>query len=94
MEQYKITHHPDRNRFETEVDGFTGYVEYELDGDDLYLTHTVVDSPIEGRGVGSALVKNCFEYARQHQLNVVPVCAYSVVWVKRHPEYSSLIIRP
>ncbi|MDR1756199.1 MAG: N-acetyltransferase [Culturomica sp.] len=93
MENYQITHHPDRHRFETEVDGFIGYVTYELDGDKLYLTHTIVDRPIEGRGVGNALVKSCFEYAKQHHLKVVPVCAYSEVWVKRHPEYESMVAR-
>lgn len=93
MVEYKITHRPEKLRFETEVNGFLGYVEYEIEKNNLYITHTVVAEPIKGRNVGSALVRSCFEYAQAHNMKVVPLCAYSVVWVKRHPEYEKMVIR-
>ncbi len=87
----EIIHDASRHRFVTLVDGYEGYVEYELMGDNLAITHTIVPAEIGGRGIASDLVRQAFDYARQEGLGVVPLCSYAVAWVRRHPEYEGLV---
>lgn len=85
--EYKVTHLPERQRFETIVDGYTGSVKYRLDEDSLDVMHTNVPVPIEGRGVAAALVKSAYDYARENNLKCEASCGYAVAWLRRHPEY-------
>lgn len=86
-ENYKIDHMPERNRFVTDVDGYTGYVEYVLDGDSLDIIHTIVPGPISGRGIAAALVKAAYDHASENNLKPEATCSYAVAWLSRHPEY-------
>lgn len=88
--EYKVTHHPERRHFETTVEGYTGYVEYRREGDSIEITHTIVPTQIEGRGVASSLVKAAYDYAREKGLSVIPSCSYALAWSRRHPEYAEV----
>ncbi len=87
---YTVKHDADRHRFETTVDGYTGYVEYVAGRGTLDIIHTIVPMKIEGRGVAAALVKAAYEYARENGLKVIPSCSYAAMWVRRHPEYDEM----
>lgn len=87
----QITHHPDRNRFETILQGETAYMEYVPFEGGINLIHTIVPSPLSGKGVASELTRHVLEYAREQQLRVVPTCSFVRVYVERHPEYKVLI---
>ncbi|MDR2921168.1 MAG: N-acetyltransferase [Tannerella sp.] len=84
---YKIVHLEDEQRFETEVDGYTGYVVYRIYDNCLDIIHTIVPQPIEGRGIAAALVKETYTYALEHNLRPQAACSYAAVWLKRNPEY-------
>lgn len=86
----EIAHSPERRRFVTEVDGYEAYVEYEVEGGAMIITHTIVPAPIGGRGIAAALVRTAVEHARQEGLKVVPACSYAAAWFARHPEYADL----
>lgn len=83
----KIKHLPEQNRFETVVDGYTGYVTYRVADGKLTINHTIVPQEIGGRGVAAELVKAAYDYAKEHDLKPRATCAYAVAWLKRHPEY-------
>lgn len=87
----EILHDASRQRFLTIVDGYEGYVQYELAGDVMALTHTIVPAPIGGRGITGDLVRHAFDYARAEGLRVAPLCSYAEYWVSRHPEYDDLV---
>lgn len=84
---YKITHEPERNKFVTEVDGITAYVEYVMRDGCLDIIHTIVPRPIEGRGIASALVATAYKYALENGYKCDATCSYAVRWLQRHPEY-------
>lgn len=86
-----IQHDTRHHRFTTAVDGFEAYVEYELAGDNIAITHTIVPAAIGGRGIAGDLVKQAFDYARAEGLKVIPVCSYAQGWVGKHPEYADLV---
>ncbi|MGV8942588.1 GNAT family N-acetyltransferase [Thermomonas sp.] len=85
-----IQHDPNAHRFNTVVDGVTGHVEYELTGDFMTITHTIVPSEIGGRGIAGALVKAALDHARDQRWKVVPQCSYADTWMRRHPDYEDL----
>ena len=88
-----VTRNASRHRFETETDGQTAVLAYSQTGDRLALTHTEVPHPLSGKGVGSALVRFALDYAREHNLRVVPDCPFVARFIERHREYADLVAR-
>lgn len=86
-----ITHNENAQRFETTIDGHTGYISYQDQGDTLVYDHTIVPSELGGKGVGSALVKHALDYARSHDKKVVPQCSFVATYIKKRPEYAGLV---
>lgn len=90
-QQMDIRHLHDLNRFETSIDGYTGYISYQEHGDKLVYDHTIVPPNLGGRGVGSGLVKHALDYAREHNKKVVPQCSFVAAYIHKHPEYQDLV---
>jgi len=88
---YKVTHNLNNHRFETEVDGYTGHLEYIVVNGALDLAHTIVPKEIGSRGVAAALVEGALLYARANNMKVIPSCSYVAVYIRRHPEYEVLV---
>ena len=88
--QIEIFHDTAGQRFETQIDGVVGFVEYELGDGVMAITHTIVPPAIGGRGIAAALVQAAVEYARAEGLEVDPHCSYADAWMRRHPEYQGL----
>ena len=88
--QIDIRHDAAQQRFETEIDGQSGFVEYELGEGVMAITHTIVPPAIGGRGVAGALVKAAVTWADAEGLSVDPRCSYADAWMRRHPEYERL----
>lgn len=81
-----------RRRYEVYADDIpAGLLKYRLAGDRLCLLHTEIESPYEGNGLGSVLIKHVMDEARQHQRTVVAYCPYVRGWIDRHAEYSDLV---
>ena len=87
----EVTNNEARNRFELVVDGATAVAQYTLDEGVIHLTHTVVPLEVEGRGIGSRLVKGALDDARRRGLKVDPVCPFVRAYIERHPEYEDLL---
>jgi len=79
-------------QFERHYDGKLARVEFiKTKNDEIFLTHTEVDPSMEGQGIGSQLVKDVLEYSKKENLKVAPICPYIAAYIKRHPEYKSLL---
>ncbi len=83
----------ERSRFEVRVDGnLAGFSAYHLIDDGvLALPHVEVDPAYEGRGVGSALVRESLDTIRARELRIVPICPFVQAFLERHPEYADLV---
>jgi predicted GNAT family acetyltransferase len=77
--------------FELVVDGYRAVAAYQMEGDTIVFTHTIVPPPIEGRGVASKLIKAALDSARDRGLKVVPQCPFVRAYIERHPAYADLI---
>jgi predicted GNAT family acetyltransferase len=78
-------------RYETVVEGSPAIIQYEQDGDRIVFLHTEVPEALEGRGIGSALARAALEDARDRNLTVVPRCPFVRAYIRRHPEYETLL---
>jgi predicted GNAT family acetyltransferase len=81
----------DRKRFETEVNGHTAFVEYIRAKNAIYLTHTEVPGALEGKGVGSALVKRALEQIKQEGEKVAPLCPFVAAYIKKHRDWIPMV---
>ncbi|WP_201544985.1 GNAT family N-acetyltransferase [Psychrobacter sp. H7-1] len=86
-----ITHNTAENRFETTIDGHTGFISYQDQGDAIVYDHTIVPSELGGKGVGSALVKHALDYARSENKKVVPQCSFVASYINKHEAYQDLV---
>ena len=86
----EITHDSAARRFQTEADGTRAYVEYELDGDTMTITHTIVPQAIGGRGIAGELVQAALDHARGQGWKVAPQCSYADHWLRKHADYADL----
>jgi predicted GNAT family acetyltransferase len=91
IEAINVRNNTGENRFEAEVPGGTAVLEYERHGSAITLTHTDVPKEAAGRGVGQALVTTALDFARQHELKVVPKCAYVKSFLQTHREFNDVL---
>ena len=75
--EYNVKHDEKRHRFEYDRNGLMAFVEYDLEDGVMDIFHTLVPIPMEGMGVGSALMKYALDYARDHHYSVIPNCAFT-----------------
>lgn len=79
------------HRFELEVGGRLALIAYIERSGSITFTHTEVPPELEGQGIAGRIAKAALEYARDQQLRVVPLCPYVAAYIRRHPEYQSLV---
>jgi predicted GNAT family acetyltransferase len=73
------------------VDGHRCVINYVLKDRVMTITHTGVPDAVGGRGIAAAMTQFALDTARQAGLQVVPVCSYTIAYIRRHPEYTDLI---
>ena len=74
-------------QFEVQLGEQIGFAHYRLQGTSIVFDHTVVPYEYSGQGIGHKLIKTALDYARDHDLRVVPVCPFVVAFIRENPEY-------
>jgi predicted GNAT family acetyltransferase len=78
-------------RFELDAEGETAVAYYRASPGTLTFTHTEVAPHLNGRGIGSRLVRGALDAARADGLKVVPRCSFVAAFIARHPEFRDLL---
>ena len=81
----------ERHRFELDADGHVAFSNYRREGDILTIMHTEVPAALNGRGIGSALIRGVLDTARAQWLRVNPLCPFAAAYIGKHPEYADLL---
>jgi predicted GNAT family acetyltransferase len=65
--------------FKAEIDGeVAGRMTYSRAGNDkIIIDHTEVYPAYNGKGVGKELVMAAVDFAREHNLKIIPLCPYA-----------------
>lgn len=81
----------ERHRFELELDGRMAFSDYRRADGVLTVLHTEVPKELNGRGIGSALVRGLLDIARTQGLKVRPLCPFVKAYLDKHTEYADLL---
>jgi uncharacterized protein len=91
--EHAVINNEQLQRFEIPVDGQIALLEYRLRPDEIVLVHTEVPESLSGQGLASALAHHGFEWAKAHELKVIVYCPFVAGYLKRHPEYESMVVK-
>ena len=82
---------PEQHRFEMDTEAGVAVALYRRDGNVYRVTHTEVPRALEGRGLGSQLVKGMLQVIRAEGSRVVPLCGFVRRYFALHPEDGDLL---
>lgn len=86
-----VTDNADENRFEMAVEGHVAFVVYRRAPPIIQLLHAEVPPALEGKGVGSALVRATLDALRLEGLKVVPRCPFISAFIRKNPVYEDML---
>jgi predicted GNAT family acetyltransferase len=78
-------------QFQVRVEGHLARILYAYSNGSIVFVHTEVPPALEGRGIAGKLARAALEYAREHKLSVIPRCPFVAAYIRKHPEYQSLV---
>jgi predicted GNAT family acetyltransferase len=81
----------DDNRFELDISGAVAAAYYELAPGVITFMHTEVPAELNGRGIGSRLIKGALDAVRAQGLRVVAKCPFVSAYIAKHAEYADLL---
>jgi predicted GNAT family acetyltransferase len=87
-----VTNNEQLGQLESEVQGGMAVLRYQQHKDSLLLLHVRVPPEAQGRGIASELSRRAIELARERGLTAVPVCPFIATYIRRHPEYSGIVV--
>jgi uncharacterized protein len=59
---------------------------FKISGPNMTVFHTEVDPSLQGKGISTKLFNLMISYVREHNLKVIPLCAYVHAQFERHPD--------
>ncbi|MGL5859329.1 MAG: GNAT family N-acetyltransferase [Angustibacter sp.] len=81
-----VTDNISGHRFEVRVDGeLAGFASYRPGAGQYTITHTEVQPRFAHQGVGTVLVREAMQQARDRGLAVVPACSFVTRYLHDHP---------
>ncbi len=79
------------HRYELAVEGHLAATYYKIVDGVITFIHTEVPPELNGKGVGSALVKGALDQVRAEGLKVIPQCPFVKAYIGKHGEYADLL---
>jgi len=91
QEKITLVDNPLEQRYEFDLDGDLAVIDYRREPGTVILTHTYVPPRHENRGYDTAMVRAALEDIRAKGLQVVPRCSFIAYYIRRHPQWQSLV---
>ena len=86
-----VRDNPAERRYEMVVEGGIAFANYRADDKTVAIAHTEVPAALNGRGLGTDLVRGALDLVRSSGRKVVPRCPFVSAFIRRHPEYRDLL---
>jgi len=90
MADASVRDNSERHRFELDIDGEVVFSNYTRDGNTITFMHTEVPPALNGRGIGSKLVRGALDLVRAQNLKVKAKCPFVKAYLDKHTEYADL----
>ncbi|HEY8399323.1 MAG TPA: GNAT family N-acetyltransferase [Flavihumibacter sp.] len=59
--------------------------------DKMILEHTEVSEQLKGQNVGFLLVEKAVEYAREHNIKIIPLCPFANAVIHKTPAFQDVL---
>ncbi len=92
-EKYTLVENVEHKQYEFHIGVHIARIEYIKAQNIVYLTHTEIPTQLEGKGIGSALVKQVLQDIKEKDLTLVPLCPFVALYIKRHSKWKALVLR-
>ena len=89
----KISDNTEKKQYELAVEQVIAKIEYIRAKEKIYLTHTEVPTILEGKGIGSQLVRMVLEDIERKELTLIPLCPFVAAYIKNHPGWRKLVLK-
>lgn len=89
--EYTLKINEAESQFEFQIEDQTALIEFAIDNNKIYLTHTEVPESFQGSGIGSELVKQTLQHIKKQNLTVMPLCSFVAHYIDNHSEWHSLL---
>jgi predicted GNAT family acetyltransferase len=87
----RVTDHPERSRYELDLNGETAFALYRSAPGVLTIYYTEVPRHLRGQGIGSILVRGVLQDIRAKGLKVIPTCGFVAGLIRDNPEFHDLL---
>ena len=87
---YELIDNTEAKQFEFHIGDHIPRIEYIRAKSKIFLTHTEVPKELEGKGIGSAIIKSALEQVEKEDLVLVPLCPFVAGYIKKHPEWKKI----
>lgn len=91
LSQFEIVDNKIFSQYEMRINGNLAKIEYSNKSGKIFLIHTEIPEELAGQGVASYLTKETFRLIEEQGMKIVPMCKYIKTFVRKHPEYHSLV---
>lgn len=92
MEERKFLNNEERKRYELHIGDHIAIAEYMINKEGtVYMTHTETPVELEGQGIASELIEKSLLDIKDQGRKVFPLCPFVVSYIRRHPEWKSLV---
>lgn len=78
-------------RFELHTGDLVSIIPYNIKDDMIGLFHTEVPDALRGRGLATKLALFALNYAKEHQLKILPYCPFIAKYIKEHPDWEPYV---
>lgn len=88
-----VTYVPESRRFEATVSGSdeVAFLDVSAASTLWILRYAEVPKSLQGRGIGTELVRQALAHVRELGASVKPVCGFTASYIMRHPEEADLV---
>ena len=77
---------------EEEEDFLAELIYMKQEPDTMIIEHTNVEDELRGQNVGYQLVHRAVEFARSHQLKILPMCPFAKAILDKKPEFRDILV--
>jgi uncharacterized protein len=87
-----IENNTEKQQYEAKQDGkVVAFAEYRPIGQSIMFTHTEVNEDLEGKGVGSQLIRHALEDTKAQGMTAIPMCPFVKIFIQRHKEFIDVV---
>jgi uncharacterized protein len=88
----KVENNTEKQQYEAKVDGkVVAFAEYRPVGQSIMFTHTEVNEDLEGKGVGSQLIRYALEDTKAKGMTAIPMCPFVKIFIQRHKDFIDVV---